>query len=180
MTPVIKGSLMKLSLCALLLCAAAAWGDDKPFPVISKVDATDIAGRPVQLDAEGKLLPWPMPDDIGYSYSSHFLTQWTILWDQYNRQRTHYFFCCFDFDRTTFEMQPDWHWANSTAYLRAMMQGFIERLYPRSEEHTSELQSLRHLVCRLLLEKKTNEPQLGLLSACSRWFREPTTSLHGH
>src|SRR5262245_64705719 len=27
-------------------------------------------------------------------------------------------------------------------------------LAPRSEEHTSELQSLRHLVCRLLLEKK--------------------------
>src|ERR1035441_4091950 len=26
----------------------------------------------------------------------------------------------------------------------------------RSEEHTSELQSLRHLVCRLLLEKKEN------------------------
>src|SRR5438045_9689847 len=26
--------------------------------------------------------------------------------------------------------------------------------YERSEEHTSELQSLRHLVCRLLLEKK--------------------------
>src|SRR5205814_9116505 len=28
------------------------------------------------------------------------------------------------------------------------------RLRSRSEEHTSELQSLRHLVCRLLLEKK--------------------------
>src|SRR5258705_1615908 len=28
------------------------------------------------------------------------------------------------------------------------------RARPRSEEHTSELQSLRHLVCRLLLEKK--------------------------
>src|SRR5258705_3031953 len=27
-------------------------------------------------------------------------------------------------------------------------------LLMRSEEHTSELQSLRHLVCRLLLEKK--------------------------
>src|SRR5436853_664794 len=26
--------------------------------------------------------------------------------------------------------------------------------HQRSEEHTSELQSLRHLVCRLLLEKK--------------------------
>src|SRR5947199_2203498 len=29
-------------------------------------------------------------------------------------------------------------------------------LHFRSEEHTSELQSLRHLVCRLLLEKKKN------------------------
>src|SRR5438045_9097875 len=27
----------------------------------------------------------------------------------------------------------------------------------RSEEHTSELQSLRHLVCRLLLEKKKDK-----------------------
>src|SRR5947199_4841797 len=27
----------------------------------------------------------------------------------------------------------------------------------RSEEHTSELQSLRHLVCRLLLEKKKED-----------------------
>src|SRR5262245_65283145 len=30
----------------------------------------------------------------------------------------------------------------------------LEHDFPRSEEHTSELQSLRHLVCRLLLEKK--------------------------
>src|SRR5258705_8711015 len=30
----------------------------------------------------------------------------------------------------------------------------IGQLGDRSEEHTSELQSLRHLVCRLLLEKK--------------------------
>src|SRR5262245_63074790 len=29
----------------------------------------------------------------------------------------------------------------------------------RSEEHTSELQSLRHLVCRLLLEKKKKKTQ---------------------
>src|SRR5262245_62494694 len=29
----------------------------------------------------------------------------------------------------------------------------------RSEEHTSELQSLRHLVCRLLLEKKKRDTQ---------------------
>src|SRR5579859_3599421 len=30
---------------------------------------------------------------------------------------------------------------------------------PRSEEHTSELQSQSNLVCRLLLEKKTNSPR---------------------
>src|SRR5205814_4398883 len=32
----------------------------------------------------------------------------------------------------------------------------FKRCCTRSEEHTSELQSLRHLVCRLLLEKKNN------------------------
>src|SRR5262245_64417022 len=31
---------------------------------------------------------------------------------------------------------------------------------PRSEEHTSELQSLRHLVCRLLLEKKKKNKKI--------------------
>src|SRR5947199_1088935 len=31
----------------------------------------------------------------------------------------------------------------------------------RSEEHTSELQSLRHLVCRLLLEKKKKRHDKG-------------------
>src|SRR5258705_8449591 len=33
----------------------------------------------------------------------------------------------------------------------------------RSEEHTSELQSLTHLVCRLLLEKKENTSELHSL-----------------
>src|SRR5438046_8406555 len=32
----------------------------------------------------------------------------------------------------------------------------LRRLEVRSEEHTSELQSLTNLVCRLLLEKKKN------------------------
>src|SRR5436853_5644622 len=40
--------------------------------------------------------------------------------------------------------------------LKSDMRRFRARTWgkPRSEEHTSELQSLRHLVCRLLLEKK--------------------------
>src|SRR3989442_2422045 len=37
--------------------------------------------------------------------------------------------------------------------LRSLRQQFTER----SEEHTSELQSRPHLVCRLLLAKKTND-----------------------
>src|SRR5947199_3320306 len=37
---------------------------------------------------------------------------------------------------------------------RARPDRALVQLVLRSEEHTSELQSLRHLVCRLLLEKK--------------------------
>src|ERR1700736_4470840 len=123
----------QLATAALVLvftAATLAQEKPKPFPIVSIVDQPTIAGRPVELDAQGKLLPWPMPDNVGYSYSSHFLSQWTILWDQYNRQRLHYFHCCFDFDRTTYELVPDQNWANSTGYLRAMLQGFVERLYP--------------------------------------------------
>ena len=115
-----------------ILCVATVAGQETqaPFRVTSVVDAPTIAGRAVALDDQHKLLPWPMPDNIGYSYSGYFLSQWTILWDQYNRQRLPYFYCCFDFDRSTFELIPDGKWVNSTGYLRAMMQGFMERLYP--------------------------------------------------
>src|SRR5258708_8330983 len=37
--------------------------------------------------------------------------------------------------------------------------GDVKRLPKRSEEHTSELQSPDHLVCRLLLEKKKKQTQ---------------------
>src|SRR2546425_5248764 len=37
---------------------------------------------------------------------------------------------------------------------RVMILEYHKIDYPRSEEHTSELQSLAYLVCRLLLEKK--------------------------
>src|SRR5947199_1554676 len=38
--------------------------------------------------------------------------------------------------------------------MEELIHHFIVTCDFRSEEHTSELQSLRHLVCRLLLEKK--------------------------
>src|SRR5439155_24347563 len=37
----------------------------------------------------------------------------------------------------------------------------VELALTRSEEHTSELQSRGHLVCRLLLEKKTGARRVG-------------------
>src|SRR2546422_3481255 len=37
--------------------------------------------------------------------------------------------------------------------------GFASKAVIRSEEHTSELQSRLHLVCRLLLEKKKKIPE---------------------
>src|SRR5262245_65235416 len=45
-------------------------------------------------------------------------------------------------------LYADGRWA-----LLVVLQG-MDASGKRSEEHTSELQSLRHLVCRLLLEKK--------------------------
>src|SRR3712207_8983494 len=42
----------------------------------------------------------------------------------------------------------------------------VEVVLPRSEEHTSELQSRQYLVCRLLLEKK------------KKFFHEPPNPLH--
>src|SRR2546423_11614913 len=45
----------------------------------------------------------------------------------------------------------------------------------RSEEHTSELQSLAYLVCRLLLEKKKKEPQLN---TADRTGCDATTAHH--
>src|SRR5690349_23116455 len=37
------------------------------------------------------------------------------------------------------------------------------RCLPRSEEHTSELQSRRDLVCRLLLEKKKKKKKINIV-----------------
>lgn len=152
---------------ALALTLTASISAQQKFSVISTVDAPTIAARPVALDAQGKLLPWPMPDNIGYSYSSHVLSQWTILWDQYNRQRLHYYHCCFDIDRTTYELIPDQKWVNSTGYLRAMLQGFIERLYPYTGDE-------RMLV--FLEDFVDYELEHGLTPADYAWARVPYAS----
>src|SRR5438874_10765295 len=56
--------------------------------------------------------------------------------------------CSFNCRRTV-------RWCTSN---RAIWQSFYLLFGVRSEEHTSELQSRRDLVCRLLLEKKKRKP----------------------
>src|SRR2546425_6601258 len=51
--------------------------------------------------------------------------------------------------------------------LQAVMQRHAGIIRDRSEEHTSELQSLAYLVCRLLLEKKKNSEH-ETTTACMR------------
>src|SRR5260221_12248595 len=87
-----------------------------------------IAGGAGQLDARGRLLPWPYPDDPGRSYDSHLRAQWALLLGLFGHMP--YFHCCFQLDPVSLEPSADANWANSTAYLRAMMIGFVERLYP--------------------------------------------------
>src|SRR5258708_22199276 len=50
-------------------------------------------------------------------------------------------------------------------FLEGTGQGWVTAEY-RSEEHTSELQSPDHLVCRLLLEKKKNTADLCEIDVC--------------
>src|SRR5256885_1073681 len=51
-----------------------------------------------------------------------------------------------------------------------MLRRRIPRPMPRSEEHTSELQSPCNLVCRLLLEKKKNKELYTHLLSCLLLF----------
>src|SRR5258706_5067834 len=49
--------------------------------------------------------------------------------------------------------------------------------HARSEEHTSELQSLTNLVCRLLLEKKNCRHPPCAAPTDPHWPRGPTTAI---
>src|SRR5258706_10649368 len=58
------------------------------------------------------------------------------------------------------------------ARLGVLRRGRAHRSCSRSEEHTSELQSLTNIVCRLLLEKKKNPNNLGDTTRQNDWNRQ--------
>src|SRR5258705_4963927 len=65
---------------------------------------------------------------------------------------------------TLFRSNRKWRWPFCNEGSAVMGVKSLEVIITalRSEEHTSELQSLRHLVCRLLLEKKKKDQTRGL------------------
>src|ERR1035438_10679423 len=67
------------------------------------------------------------------------------------RRREHLFQVAF----TAFTLGTVFH------FVSIIEEGIVNNRCPRSEEHTSELQSLRHLACRLLLEKKKSINRAG-------------------
>src|SRR5258708_19489622 len=69
-------------------------------------------------------------------------------------------------------------YGGSNPSLRTGKQKRPQALFARSEEHTSELQSPDHLVCRLLLEKKKKETTQSHTITVLSTLSYPTTSLH--
>src|SRR5258706_6032177 len=69
----------------------------------------------------------------------------------------------FDGQKYLPQVEPDWRRDARHAPLRQAKQELSEyfgggrKRFERSEEHTSELQSLTNIVCRLLLEKKKKQ-----------------------
>src|SRR5258705_7429522 len=73
-------------------------------------------------------------------------------------------------DATDASIRPS---AHSQARARQAAHRFGKARLRRSEEHTSELQSLRHLVCRLLLEKKKQRSNTDTKTETTERVRTP-------
>src|SRR2546425_6129855 len=71
------------------------------------------------------------------------------------------------------------HFSRSEALLEELSKAY-SAYQRRSEEHTSELQSLAYLVCRLLLEKKKNATGSDFLTSHKQNSHVFTSTSHRH
>src|SRR5689334_24169276 len=86
------------------------------------------------------------------------------------------------FPYTTLFRSPDHRERGQEPVLQGRLAERLGRPVRRSEEHTSELQSQFHLVCRLLLEKKKKTFNITFITEiinhnCFRWSIRPTIAL---
>src|SRR5205823_11690307 len=69
-------------------------------------------------------------------------------------------------------------WALNFRLLRTTRRSKRSRKYLRSEEHTSELQSLAYLVCRLLLEKKKHSMHAEFAGLLMKRLKSPLGQIY--
>ena len=63
-------------ICGAVVCGIGVKAQiQKPIVAVSELNVPTVAGRAVNLDAQGKLLPWPMAENTGYSYAGYFESQ---------------------------------------------------------------------------------------------------------
>src|SRR5258708_340650 len=78
--------------------------------------------------------------------------------------------CMYDWDKMVNTSTPEYYRWTQWLFLQ------MHFSWVRSEEHTSELQSPDHLVCRLLLEKKKKAELLQTTNICLFFFNDTATT----
>src|SRR2546425_8938465 len=86
------------------------------------------------------------PRSTLFPYTTLFRSYFTNTWNDFYR--------AINTANAALGQAPIVHMDSTLKLKRVAEVRFLRALYYRSEEHTSELQSLAYLVCRLLLEKK--------------------------
>src|SRR5258705_9122387 len=101
----------------------------------------DPAGGENWLDPAGKI-------GLAFPKARYVVQQGELDFARHTNERTAGSYLAPNFQGVPFEL------INGEVEILPGIRGLPTPGHVRSEEHTSELQSLRHIVCRLLLEKK--------------------------
>src|SRR5215510_15849150 len=106
---------------------------------------------------------WPRKSAKRGAYQSEWLESplrppgWAMVWAPSAKSRTSLSSPAISPRSPIRRKEVSRRWAAQVSVTSAMASSPSSSRHARSEEHTSELQSRGHLVCRLLLEKKKNK-----------------------